>query len=377
MPAFITQTGSYLPGPPLDNDAMEARLGFLDDRSPRIKRRILRNNGIQTRHYALDEEGRPTESSASMAAKAIREATRDIDLTTIDLLACGTSIVEHIVPGHASSVHGELGSHPCEIVTTGGVCCAGMTALKYATMAVGGGHARRAVASGSERTSAFLRQAHFQAELAARGVDEDEPYVGFDQSFLRWMLSDGAGAMLVENEPRPNGLSLRVEWIELTSYANELPTCMYMGAERTPSGGLTSMWDLDSMSSTLTKGLLNLHQDVKLLGQHVVVAGANALLRAAEKHGLAPSDVDYLLPHYSSEFFRDKTHAQLDSVGFPIPTSKWRSNLVERGNTGCASIFVMLDDFLRSGELQPGQTVLLLVPESGRFSAAWALLRAQ
>ena len=376
MPAFITQTGAHLPGPPLDNDAIEERLGFLDARSGRLKRRILRNNGIQTRHYALDADGQPTESSAQMAAAAIRRATRDIDPNSIDLLACGTSIVEHLVPGHASSVHGELGTHPCEIVTTGGVCCAGITALKYAAMAVGGGHARRAVASGTERTSAFLRQAHFSSELEARKVDEDDPYVGFDQGFLRWMLSDGSGAVLVENEPRPSGLSLRIEWIELTSYAHELPTCMYMGGERTDDGGLKSLWDFDSMDTALKKGLLNLHQDVKALGEHIIDAGARSLLRALEKHPLSPEGVDYLLPHYSSEFFRDKTHARLAEVRFPIAQDKWRSNLVERGNTGCASIFIMLDDFLASGELKKGERVLLLVPESGRFSAALALLTA-
>jgi len=377
MPAFITQTGAHLPGPALDNEAIAERLGFLDARSPRLKARILRNNGIERRHYALDAEGRPTESSAQMAAAAIRDAARDIELSSVDLLACGTSIAEHLVPGHASSVHGELGSHACEIVTTGGVCCAGMTALKYAAMAVGGGHARRAVASGTERTSAFLRQAHFGAELQARRVDEDDPYVGFDQSFLRWMLSDGAGAVLVENEPRPSGISLQIEWIELTSYAHELPTCMYMGGERTDEGGLKSMWDFEGMDASLKKGLLNLHQDVKLLGKHVVEAGARALARTLEKHTLRADEVDFLLPHYSSEFFRDKTAARLAEVGFAIPTEKWRSNLTSRGNTGCASIFIMLDELLRGDELRPGHKVLLLVPESGRFSATWALLTAR
>jgi hypothetical protein len=36
----------------------------------------------------------------------------------------------------------------------------------------------------------------------------------------------------------------------------------------------------------------------------------------------------------------------------------------------------MVDDLLASGRVRAGDTLLLLVPESGRFSCAWALLRA-
>jgi 3-oxoacyl-[acyl-carrier-protein] synthase-3 len=190
------------------------------------------------------------------------------------------------------------------------------------------------------------------------------------------MLSDGAGAAVVQDRPRESGLSLRIEWIDLVSFAHDRPTCMYMGGEPTAGGGLLGWRDGESMDHALRQGQLNLHQNVKLLAAHMVESCARSLAIVRERRQIVADDVTWLLPHYSSEFFRDKTHDALVAAGFPIPYERWCSNLVERGNTGCASSLIMLDDFLASGRLKRGDSILLLVPESGRFSCAWALLRA-
>jgi 3-oxoacyl-[acyl-carrier-protein] synthase-3 len=57
-----------------------------------------------------------------------------------------------------------------------------------------------------------------------------------------------------------------------------------------------------------------------------------------------------------------------------IPEEKWYSNLSVSGNTGAASIFIMLSEFLREREVKPGEQILFFVPESGRFSVSYALL---
>jgi 3-oxoacyl-[acyl-carrier-protein] synthase-3 len=51
---YVTSTGAFLPGPPIDNDEMEKILGLIDGRESRLKRRILKANGIVTRHNAID-----------------------------------------------------------------------------------------------------------------------------------------------------------------------------------------------------------------------------------------------------------------------------------------------------------------------------------
>ncbi|MBY0436602.1 MAG: iron-containing redox enzyme family protein, partial [Burkholderiales bacterium] len=63
-----------------------------------------------------------------------------------------------------------------------------------------------------------------------------------------------------------------------------------------------------------------------------------------------------------------------DRARLTIPAARWYSNLAWRGNTGSASILIMLHDFLRERAVKPGQKILLFVPESGRFTVAFALL---
>jgi len=379
--AFLTATGGVFPGPPISNEEIEDVLGRIGGEASRLKRRILRNNGIRTRHFAIDREtGAPTHTTAGLAADAVRVALarRGLGIADVELLACATSVPDQVVPGHASQVHGELGGGAMEIVTTHGVCTSGMSALKYAALAVGAGGTRLAIACAAERTSSFLRATHFDSELRARAAaDEEDPHIGFDQEFLRWMLSDGAGAVVVEGAPDPGRLSLKVEWIEVLSFAHKLPTCMYMGGEPAEGGGLRGWRDLGPADDAVRRGRMNLHQDVKLLGKHIVPMSITwTLAEVRRRHAIESADVDWVLPHYSSEFFREPSFEELNRAGFPIPYAKWCSNLVERGNTGSASIFLMLDDFIVSERVKAGDGVLLIVPESGRFSCAWAFLRA-
>ncbi|MEG4515748.1 MULTISPECIES: hypothetical protein [unclassified Microcoleus] len=70
-----------------------------------------------------------------MAAFAVRDAIFQSNLEpgAIDLLACATTLPDLLVPGFASTVHGELSElSPLEIVSTQGVCCVGVSALNYA-----------------------------------------------------------------------------------------------------------------------------------------------------------------------------------------------------------------------------------------------------
>ena len=64
---WIQGTGRFLPGPAVDNDGMDAYIAPLSRLSSRIKRRILAENGITSRHYAISAEGHTEHSCAAMA----------------------------------------------------------------------------------------------------------------------------------------------------------------------------------------------------------------------------------------------------------------------------------------------------------------------
>lgn len=372
--AYITRIAAFMPGSPVSNDEMEGLLGLVGGKPSRARRLVLRSNGIVSRHYAIDPAtGLRTHTNAALAAEAVRLLANDaFSLDQIDCLACGTSIPDQLLPNHASMVHGELASPPCEVVSTAGVCLCGVTALKYATMGVKSGEFQHAVSVASEVASPILRARHFEAEVAAKVTALDQhPSLAFEKDFLRWMLSDGAGAVLIEPAPAARGLSLRLDWIIERSFANEMSACMYQGAEKTDDGRLRSWMDF-CPDEWLTQSLFTVKQDVKQLNEHIVHFTVERGLEEVRRlKGLSPAEVDWFLPHYSSNYFRDKLAEGMEKVGFAIPRERWFTNLTTRGNTGSAAMFIMLEELFRTGRLECGQRLLAYVPESGRFSTGF------
>jgi 3-oxoacyl-[acyl-carrier-protein] synthase-3 len=80
---------------------------------------------------------------------------------------------------------------------------------------------------------------------------------------------------------------------------------------------------------------------------------------------------DWFLPHISSFFFYDRLAAAVRETGLAIPADRWFTNLATRGNTGSASMYLMLEEALDRGLFAPGDRVLVFVPESGRFTMSF------
>ena len=373
---YITNTSSFFPNDPVSNDEMEDYLGIINNSPSRSKAIVLRNNGIKRRFYALTKNGVSTHTNAQMTALAVNALFKNdpAAIKSIKLLSCGTSTPDQLMPSHGVMVHGCLPeTNSIEVVSPSGVCCAGMHAFKYAYLATKTGDVQQAVATGSERFSVSLLSANFEDEAKRLKELVDDPYIGFEKEFLRWMLSDGAAAFLLSNKKNENGLSLRVEWMEGFSYANELEPCMYQGSEKLKDGTLKSYLDY-SNQEIMSQSLLSIKQDVKLLSKNIVLYGGYGVKASLEKHGVKSEEIDYFLPHMSSEFFKDKIYQQLIANGNGIMYDKWFVNLSQVGNVGAASVYFMVDELFHSGKLKVGDKIFLLVPESGRFSYMYSLL---
>jgi 3-oxoacyl-[acyl-carrier-protein] synthase III len=373
---YINNTSSFLPGEAVSNDEMETYLGMINNNPSKSKGIVLRNNGIKQRYYALTKEGKPTHTNAQMTALAVRELFKDNPekLKEIELLSCGTSSPDQMMPSHGVMTHGWLPeAEGIEVVSPSGVCCAGMHAFKYAYLAIKSGDVKEAVATGSERFSASLVSNVFEDEAQKLGELKEDPYIGFEKEFLRWMLSDGASAFLMSDKPNETGLSLSVDWVDGVSYANELEACMYMGCEKMPDGSLKSYLDY-TQEEIMSKSVLSIKQDVKLLGKNIVLQGGRKLKEIFDKRNLDINEVDYFLPHMSSDFFRSKIFDELIVKGIGIPYEKWFFNLPTVGNVGASSVYLMVDELFHSGKLKKGNKILLLVPESSRFSYMYSML---
>ncbi|HMH23369.1 MAG TPA: beta-ketoacyl-ACP synthase III [Puia sp.] len=373
---YITNTSIFLPNDPVSNDDMESYLGFINGKPSKSKKIVLRNNCIKTRYYALTKEGKTTHTNAQMTALAVRAlyGNDPAKLKTMELLSCGTSSPDQMMPSHGVMVHGWLPeTNPIEVVSPAGVCCAGMHAFKYAYMAVKTGDVQHAVATGSERFSASLVANVFEEEAQKLKDLKENPFIGFEKEFLRWMLSDGASAFQLSNKQNEDSLSLRVDWIEGASYANEMETCMYMASEKLADGTLKSYLEY-TPEEIISKSIFSIKQDIKLLSDNIVPLGAKKISEIFEKKGLDASDIDYFLPHMSSEFFKSKIFEQIALYGASIPYEKWFVNLSSMGNVGASSVYLMVHELFHSGRLKKEEKILLLVPESSRFSYMYAML---
>jgi 3-oxoacyl-[acyl-carrier-protein] synthase III len=258
-----------------------------------------------------------------------------------------------------------------------------------------------------------------------------------EAEFLRWMLSDGAGAMTLQTKPRRKGISLKVEWIDIKSYASDFDLCMSCGtAEQSawtsvpaidrsqksqkhprtnpmhaplkrnfpsvsiapntsPASSATegkissaphqgmphpdyfpnakSWQDYSTYAQAETAGALLIRQNLRILDA-IVRVGVEGFLRLIQAGKVAPSEIDHFVCHYSSHYFRGEILKHFQLMGCEVPEEKWFSNLYTKGNTGSAAMFIALEELFYSGKLKPGETIFCVVPESGRFCTAYMKL---
>jgi 3-oxoacyl-[acyl-carrier-protein] synthase-3 len=371
--AYITGVGGFLPGAPVPCGEIEDVLGRIAGRDSLIGRRALRWNGIETRHYALGPGGVPRHSNAGMCAAAVSAALEDagVERSSLSFLATATTIGDLLVPGHAAMVHAELGGGPLEIASFQSVCGSSLMAAKGAWHAIRSEEHKVAVACAGEFSSRYFRPSFYEGTALV----DDKGRLRPEADFLRFTLSDGAGAVVVEPQPRPAGRSLKIHFIDLVSLAHHYDPCMWAGAGAERPADLGTSWGNAGPVAAHAAGALTLLQDFSLL-KRVIRAWIGVYLDKVEQGRIRPGAIDHLLCHYSARSLREEIVALLDKTASMIPEEKWFSNLASVGNVGSASIWLMLEEFLRSGRLAPGQKILCIVPESGRAFVGFMLLEA-
>jgi len=367
QPVYVTASAQCLPGAPVGNDAMVDYIGRLSPEAERLGRLTLRQNRIRGRHYAIRPDGGSDWTVARLAAQAVRSVLAETDPRRVGFLATATTQNDLLVPGLASGVHAESGLPPIEVASLQSVCASSMMAFKAAALQVAAGEHRAAIVAGAEFSSRYFRPGHY---LGTDTMRADGTLPG-DAEFLRWTLSDGAAALLIEDKPAEQGLSLRVDWISLRSFADRFAPCMTGGAVRGPDGTLTP-WSLgEGAPDAARAGAFQLRQDIDALYRMLPV-WMGEFMRLVDEGRIDPQAVDWFLCHFSAHSLREEMVKLATRAGCMIPEERWFTNIYDKGNVGAAAIFLMIDDLMRSGRLRPGQRILCAVPESGQCIMAYA-----
>ncbi|MBK8457821.1 MAG: hypothetical protein IPL47_12525, partial [Phyllobacteriaceae bacterium] len=193
----IAGSGSYLPGPPIPSAGLDSVLGAIPGLSPslegrarRMQEAVLKRTGVRRRHYALDPATRAqTETNVSIMEKAVR-ATLDmaaIEPASVDLLVTSGPMADFACPPTSALLQGRLGIEKCAEIEIHSNCTGTPKALQIAFDMLRVGRYRRAIVAYGQLSSVFLRAEYYTPDK-----------VGLENLALRWIMSDGAGALVLE-----------------------------------------------------------------------------------------------------------------------------------------------------------------------------------
>ena len=305
--ARITGTGSMLPPHRVSNAELAAQLATRGLETS--DEWIVERTGIRARRFA-EATVNASDLGADAARHALEAAGRSAD--DVDLIIVATSTPDMVFPSTATILQRKLGVAGCPAFDMQAVCSGFVYALTVADALIANGTARRALVIG--------------AEVFSRILD-------WSDRTTCVLFGDGAGAVVLEASDRPGILATDLH--ADGKYVDIL--CVPGGV----SGG-----------QVLGDPLL------KMDGQAVFKLAVGVLDKAARavlaKAGKSEADIDWLIPHQANLRIMHGTARKLH-----LPLDKVIVTVNEHGNTSAASIPLALDHGVRSGQIQPGQTLLL------------------
>ena len=332
----ITGTGSYLPPRRLTNADMVALLAARGIETS--DEWIVERTGISARHYADDGV-----NSSDLAFQACRQALAAAGrkASEIDLIIVATSTPDMVFPSTASilqrklteaaQAEGDAGGAGGAAFDVQAVCTGFIYALTVADALIQSGAAQRALVVG--------------AEVFSRILD-------FNDRTTCVLFGDGAGAVV----------------LEATEHAGDGPGVL--ASDIHADGRHTGIL---CVPGTVSGGQVLGDPLLKMDGQAVFKLAVGLLESAAKaalaKAGKAETDIDWLVPHQANIRIMQSTARKLK-----MPMDKVIVTVQDHGNTSAASIPLALDHGVRTGQVKPGQ-LLMLEGVGGGFTWGAVLVR--
>ncbi len=318
--SVILGTGSALPAQRVSNAELAERVDTSDEW-------IVERTGIRFRHIAG-----PDETTGTLAANAARAALESagIDAASIDLIVLATATPDQTFPATATRVQNALGILDCVAFDVAAVCSGFLYAVQVADSMLRAGVHRRALVIGAETFSRLL---------------------DWEDRTTCVLFGDGAGAIVLEAQDTqgdaPQGILATK--LHADGRYNDL---LYV------DGGV---------STTGTVGKLRMKG--REVFRHAVVNLASVMQESLALAGLAPGDVDWVVPHQANARILDATARKLD-----LAPEKVIVTVDRHANTSAASVPLALDAAVRDGRIQRGD-LLVLEAMGGGFTWGAAVVR--
>ena len=320
----ITGWGMYAPERVLTNAELERVVDTSDEW-------IRQRTGIRERRIAAANETTAT-LSAIAGKRAIAVAGLQPD--DIDVILVATLTPDYWMPSTGALVKEAIGNTTAAAMDVMAACSGFVYAYSAADAYLRSGMFRNALVSGAETRSRFLY---------------------FSDRSTCILFGDGAGAVVLSASDEEGG---GMSGMEMTTD----PDGAYM--IWLPSGGSRS----PVTGQTLARGEHYVRMEGKETYRYATKTLASSALRAIERAGWQPEEIDLFIPHQANVRIIESV-----AKGLGLPMDKMFVNVDRYGNTSAASVGIALAEAVDSGRIKVGDKVVLVAFGAGLTSGAIAL----
>ncbi|MBI5866380.1 MAG: 3-oxoacyl-ACP synthase III family protein [Planctomycetes bacterium] len=359
----VTGTGSFLPNEPVPNNRIDEVLGRIDNAPQRVQsfietvgRRMLDGGGIETRHFAINPETHElTHTVSTLGEQAARNALAAAGKTPkdVDLLLLSSPSYDQTTPPTSTTLQEKLGIENCAEMEVHSNCAGVGKCVQIAYDALRLGRYRSALVVYSQLSSVYLRGCYY-----------NQPMMSKTQAMLRYILADGAGALLLESRPA-----------EYDGVHELLGTFVEsVGGSRAPGmtagGGVVDAASGQSPAAKVWEhGSHHLDQDFAAVNRDAGPFLLNGVVRMLASLGLDSKTIQhYIWSTPTLQLYKDNIEAFCDKLHATRDQMKFRA--ARTGYCGGASILIHFDEMVRSGELRQSERVLLHSVESSKWMSA-------
>ena len=291
----ITKTGEYIPEIKKEKKENEKELKLEEGY-------IKKRTGIETRYYLKNAE-----DEIDMAKRLVRNMLKG-EKKDIDLIITATTTPTSIMPGISNIIQKELGIKTCIAFDILAGCSGFINAIDVAKKYIEGNTAKKALVVGIEQLSKYVDKNNIGTSI---------------------ILSDGAGAILIEGTAEEKKYCSKIE---------------------------TTIDEKEILKTYVKDGILKLEMDGKEVYKYAVTETVKNLEELLQKSNETLENIKYIVPHQSNLKI-------IKSIANRLGTDiidKMYVNIDKIGNTFCASIPIALDEMIKKGLLQTGDKVILL-----------------
>jgi 3-oxoacyl-[acyl-carrier-protein] synthase-3 len=361
----IAGTGSFLPGAPIPADEVDLYLGELTEAPEKIRKwlkriRILMKELLEVEyyHFALDPITRKfTEDNITMSVKAAKEAIADAGLTPgdIGLIVYGSAHQDQM-PTASVRIQEALGIEQCAELSVHANCTSAYKALLLGSDLIRNGRYKTALVISSGISSSELIAEYY-----------NQPLVKKEELFLRYFLSDGAAAIVLQGaDSQAGGLFMEYNYIE--SIGGLKPSAM---GNKRPAYFMNPREEFELGYHHLAQMFQEeLRENFHDKDGSVFVKG---LKRMLDKHPVDMDKLRFFQVNFPSKHISELIMDECAELG--IPRHTLYSKMATMGYIGPPMALLCLDKIRKEEKLEKDDIILSFVTEVSKFMQAGYVIK--